>query len=124
MLLRLKKTLTAATVLTTLLASQQALAHAHLASASPADKSVISDVPKTLTLTFTEGVEASFSGVAVTTAEGKPVDAGKITVDSADNKVVHVPVNAELKAGTYQVNWHVLSVDGHKTKGTYNFTVK
>jgi len=120
----LKKTCIAAAMFSTLLASQQALAHAHLASASPADQAVVTTSPNTLTLTFTEGIEGSFSGVSVVTTEGKNVDAGKLTVDSSDNKTVHVPLNGELKAGSYQVNWHVLSVDGHKTKGTYTFSVK
>ncbi|WP_250381188.1 copper resistance protein CopC, partial [Escherichia coli] len=26
--------------------------------------------------------------------------------------------------GTYIVDWHVVSVDGHKTKGHYTFSVK
>jgi methionine-rich copper-binding protein CopC len=35
-----------------------------------------------------------------------------------------VPVTDELVAGTYTVEWHVLSTDGHKSRGTYGFTVK
>ncbi len=124
MVLRMKKAFTAATVLAAALVSQQALAHAHLASASPASKAEVSSSPKELTLTFTEGVEASFSGASLTGADGKAIDTAKATVDSADNKVLHIPLASELKAGEYMVDWHVLSVDGHKTKGMYNFTVK
>jgi methionine-rich copper-binding protein CopC len=28
-----------------------------------------------------------------------------------------------LPPGTYKVNWHVLSVDIHKTQGSYSFSV-
>jgi methionine-rich copper-binding protein CopC len=35
-----------------------------------------------------------------------------------------VPITGILAAGTYQVSWHALSNDGHKTKGTYSFVVK
>ncbi|WP_313160064.1 copper resistance protein CopC, partial [Mixta calida] len=35
-----------------------------------------------------------------------------------------VPLEKPLPGGSYQVNWHVLSVDGHKTKGSYTFSVK
>jgi len=28
-----------------------------------------------------------------------------------------------LKPGTYLVSWHVVSVDTHRTSGTYKFTV-
>jgi methionine-rich copper-binding protein CopC len=34
-----------------------------------------------------------------------------------------VPVSEALGAGTYTVEWHVLSTDGHKTNGSYIFTV-
>jgi methionine-rich copper-binding protein CopC len=35
-----------------------------------------------------------------------------------------VGLSQPLQAGSYQVNWHVLSVDGHKTAGSYRFSVK
>lgn len=124
MLVRLRTTLTAAAVFATLLVSQQALAHAHLALATPADNSVVSDSPQAIVLTFTEGVEAGFSGASVKGPEGKTVETGKATVDSANAKVLNIPVESTLTAGDYSVSWHVLSVDGHKTKGTYRFTVK
>lgn len=124
MLVTLKKTFAAAAVLATLLVSQQALAHAHLASASPANEAVVSTSPQALTLSFTEGIEARFSGASLTAADGKSIATGNASVDSADNKVLNVPLSAALAAGEYKVNWHVLSVDGHKTKGEYRFTVK
>jgi len=124
MLLHLKKAIAATAVLVTLLVSQQALAHAHLASAMPADKAVIGTSPTALTLTFTEGVEPNFSSATLMGADGTMVSTGKLSVDKADNKVVTVLLNTPLKAGNYVVDWHVLSVDGHKTKGSYNFTLK
>ncbi|MFS2222563.1 copper homeostasis periplasmic binding protein CopC [Pantoea sp. B65] len=124
MLQRLKNVIVATSFLAALIVSQQAFAHAHLASATPADKATISESPKMLTLTFTEGVEPKFSGVMLMGADGSMVHTGKFTVDSADNKVVNVPLTAPLKTGSYRVDWHVLSVDGHKTKGSYNFTLK
>ncbi|WP_099063035.1 copper homeostasis periplasmic binding protein CopC [Serratia sp. BW106] len=124
MLQRLKKAIVATAVLAVLVVSQQAFAHAHLASATPADKAAINESPKMLTLSFTEGVEPKFSGVMLMGADGSMINTGKFTVDSADSKVVNVPLTAPLKSGSYQVDWHVLSVDGHKTKGSYNFTLK
>ena len=119
-----KKTVAAAGILASLLISQQALAHAHLTSALPADKSMVSESPTTLTLTFTEGIEARFSGASIIAADGNKIASGKASVDDADNKTLHVPVNSQLTAGDYRVDWHVLSVDGHKTKGSYTFSLK
>ncbi|HIH4669070.1 TPA: copper resistance protein CopC [Citrobacter amalonaticus] len=39
-------------------------------------------------------------------------------------KQLIVPLDETLKPGQYTVNWHVVSVDGHKTKGQYTFSVK
>lgn len=124
MLHRLKKAIVATGVLATFIVSQQAFAHAHLMSAIPADKASISESPKMLTLTFTEEVEPKFSGVMLMEEDGHMVKTGNFTVDSADKKVVNVSLTAPLKPGSYRVDWHVLSVDGHKTKGSYNFTFK
>lgn len=35
-----------------------------------------------------------------------------------------IPVSEALGPGAYTVEWHVLSTDGHKTNGSYTFTVK
>jgi methionine-rich copper-binding protein CopC len=35
-----------------------------------------------------------------------------------------VPVIGTLQPGIYTVEWHALSTDGHKTTGSYSFTVK
>ncbi|EFF0775469.1 hypothetical protein CCF12_004236, partial [Escherichia albertii] len=41
-----------------------------------------------------------------------------------DKNQLIIPLADPLKPGTYTVNWHVVSVDGHKTKGQYTFSVK
>jgi methionine-rich copper-binding protein CopC len=43
---------------------------------------------------------------------------------SSDGKELTVPLTAPLTAGTYAVAWHALAADGHKSTGTYDFTVK
>jgi hypothetical protein len=48
---------------------------------------------------------------------------GKPSVDPADNSVLVAPVPQALKPGVYTVTWHVVSVDTHKTQGSFNFTV-
>ncbi|MBN0856945.1 copper resistance protein CopC, partial [Pseudomonas aeruginosa] len=52
------------------------------------------------------------------------VATGKLT-RSADNPAeVTLPLAEALPPGEYTVAWHVVSVDGHKTKGQYTFSVK
>ncbi|WFL65883.1 copper homeostasis periplasmic binding protein CopC [Pantoea sp. X85] len=108
----------------TLAFSQVAMAHAHLKTPVPADKAVVETSPQNLTLTFTEDVEAAFSGVDVLNAQHQPVAVGKAKLNDKQHDQLIVPINQPLPSGNYQVNWHVLSVDGHKTKGSYTFSVK
>jgi copper resistance protein C len=98
--------------------SVAAEAHAMLDHASPALGSTISTPPGQVTLYFTEQLEPKFSGAEVRKGAGNRVDRGV----SVSGKVMRVSVGS-LAAGTYTVTWHVLSVDTHKTQGSFSFTV-
>jgi methionine-rich copper-binding protein CopC len=93
-------------------------AHARLDHASPAVGSTVSASPGQVTLFFTEALEPKFSGAEVHNSAGARVDAGS----SASGNTLHVSVKS-LSPGAYTVNWHVLSVDTHKTQGSFSFRV-
>lgn len=113
-----------ACVLAAGLLSQQALAHAHLKTETPAADSQVSVAPTELTLGFSEGVEPSFSKVQLSGPDHQPVKIGDFKLAAKDNTQVLIGLPAPLASGKYVVSWHVVSVDGHKTQGTYGFTVK
>jgi methionine-rich copper-binding protein CopC len=97
-------------------------AHARLDHASPAVGSTVERAPASLSLFFTEPVEAAFSGATVHNAAGQRVDGGRAQI-ARDNKMqLQVPLK-QLPPGTYKVDWHVLSTDTHKSKGSFSFTV-
>ena len=104
------------------LIGQAAFAHAFLDRASPAVGSEVSGSPSTLNLTYTEPVEPLFSTVQVTDASGARVDEGKTTPQD-DGRILSVKLKT-LPPGVYAVEWHVTSVDTHKTEGHFTFTVK
>lgn len=104
--------------------SSLAAAHAHLQSSLPAAKAQVTTSPDALTLNFSEDIEAALSGVTLLDDAQKPVATAKSRVESGQKKRLIVGLPQPLKAGSYQVNWHVLSVDGHKTAGSYRFSVK
>ncbi|SFM98573.1 hypothetical protein SAMN05216516_101671 [Izhakiella capsodis] len=116
--------LSVATVLSLLATMQQAQAHAHLKSSEPAANAEVTTSLKQLTLTFTEGLEPAFSDVILKDSQGAVVPTGKALVSKRNRQQIVLPLIAPLAAGAYQVNWHVLSTDGHKTKGNYSFTMK
>lgn len=116
--------LTASALATALLASPAALAHAHLKNQYPAANARVEASPQALTLTFSEDIEPAFSGVTLNNEKQQPMPTGKVGRTAAKHNQMIVPLEKPLPGGEYQVDWHVLSVDGHKTQGKYSFSVK
>jgi methionine-rich copper-binding protein CopC len=56
----------------------------------------------------------------VSDAAGHDVTVAEATVASNRMSVTLKP----LAPGTYKVTWHAVSVDTHRTQGSYEFTVK
>lgn len=103
------------------LAPVAALAHGHLDHAQPAVGSTVA-APKEVSLWFTEAVEPKFSSIAVRDAKGTAMQIGKAEV-AADNKANLKIKVKPLAPGVYKVMWKILSVDTHRTQGSFSFTV-
>ena len=116
--------ITITTLFTALTVSSSAFAHAHLKHQYPAADAAVTAAPQAITLNFSEGVEANFSGLTLTGPQQTVVKTGTAKRNEKDDKQLIVPVDEAMKPGDYQVDWHVVSVDGHKTKGKYHFSVK
>jgi len=114
----------AAFVALALAAPSAAFAHALLVKAVPAVGGTVSASPTQLKLSFSEGVEPRFSGVELQSADGRAVATGTPSVDPSDKATLIVPIKSALAAGGYKVSWHVVSVDTHKTQGSFTFDVK
>ena len=99
-------------------------AHAHpeLQSAEPAAGGTTAS-PQQIKITFNESVMAQFSGVEVKDKAGKMITTGKATVDPANKKQLVVPLKEQLPPGEYKVEWHAVSDDTHRVKGSYSFSV-
>ena len=106
------------------LPAASALAHAHLAKATPAADAMEAVAPTKLLLEFNEAIEPKFSGVTVTDPDKAVVKLGAAAAQAGNAAILIIPIAEPLKAGKYTVDWHALSADGHKVKGSYSFTVK
>lgn len=95
-----------------------AQAHAMLEHADPGAGTTV-PAPKAVILEYSEPLEAAFSDVAVTDAGGNDVAAG---ASSATGRTMQIRLKP-LKPGTYRVQWHAVSIDTHRTAGSYTFTV-
>lgn len=100
------------------------LAHAHpqMQSAEPAAGTTAAS-PKQIRILFNEAVIPQFSGVEVRDTAGKLIATGKSETDPANKKILVVPVKQELAPGEYKIDWHAVSDDTHRVKGSYSFSV-
>src|SRR4051812_13156750 len=106
-------------VVLALLAPAAAHAHAMLDHASPPVGSTVGAPPKEVVLSFTEKLEPKFSSINVQNASGASVNAGSARASGTE---MRVGLKA-LSPGTYKVLWRVLSVDTHRTNGSFTFHV-
>ncbi|KFG92106.1 Copper resistance protein CopC [Sphingobium herbicidovorans NBRC 16415] len=107
-----------------------AMAHPKLLSSTPAANATVAK-PTRLTLTFSEKLLAPTSGVDLTMTgmpgmanhAPMPIKGFKTAVEG-DGKTLAVTLPRALPAGSYDLNWHVVSADQHKITGKYSFSVK
>lgn len=96
-----------------------AFAHAELVESDPAPGAVLERSPATITLQFTETVEADTSGVRVFDTDGARVDQGGTEVSG---RTVRLPLPS-LDDGSYVVTWRVVSGDSHPIQGAFTFQI-
>ncbi|HQT37883.1 MAG TPA: copper resistance protein CopC [Acidocella sp.] len=99
-----------------------AFAHAYPLHENPRANAVLKTSPKVVSITFTEGINAHFSGIIVTAPNGQRVDNGVGALDSKNRTLLSIGINSPLVPGVYTVVWHALSEDGHRTQGSYQFS--
>ena len=102
---------------------QPALAHPKLTATVPAADAQ-AQPPQEIRLSFSEALVAKFSGLDLKDKEGKRIETGPAASDPKDRKQLIVPVKAVLAPGRYTVEWHAVSEDTHRVKGSYFFEVK
>ena len=103
------------------LSTTNASAHAHLESSTPAANATV-QAAATITLRFSDPLEPRFSGFEITDAHNHTVNAPSHPDPS--NPAIYVATPATpLAPGLYHVNWHLVAHDGHRMRGTFDFTV-
>lgn len=107
-----------AALIATLDPARQALAHASLLSAEPADGITIPEPPKTLKLDFNEPVSPLV--MRLVDPSGRVTTLMHVT---AANKSVMITAPAMPQQGSYILSWRVVSADGHPVGGVVSFAV-
>lgn len=117
-----KTSTVAIAVIAAILSSGVAFAHPQLQASDPAAGATTTS-PKQIRITFNEVVIPKFSGIEITDKTGRTITIGKSQIDPANKKLLVVPVKEELSPGEYKIDWHAVSDDTHRVKGTYTFSV-
>ena len=95
--------------------------HATLVSSEPAANSHLASPPTRVRLVYSEPIEGKLAKVSIVPATAAPMVL-RAGADPRDVHAVIAPVDA-LGAGSYKVEWRVVSADGHAVDGTFSFTV-
>ena len=103
-------------------ATPAARMHATLLSSEPAKGSTVAASPSRIYLVFSEEVEASLGGIRLVGPGGRTV-ALKTTADPRNVSALVGSVATPLDAGTWRVEWRIVSEDGHPIDGTFTFVV-
>jgi methionine-rich copper-binding protein CopC len=102
--------------------ARPASAHDHLSSMAPAAGSRLSSVPPQVSLTFDEPVGALGSTLTVTDPSGARIDA-RVPEVAGRTIGVSLAVPAAPLKGTYEVDYRVVSADGHVVSDRESFEV-
>src|SRR6478735_7538356 len=99
-------------------------AHSRLESSTPSAGSILPSVPPTVSMTFTEAVDSSYSSASLVASTGETVSAITLTVDPQNAQTALLAIaSPDQPPGVYTIVWRVLSaVDGHATTGTLSFS--
>ena len=102
---------------------QTAWGHAFPQRADPPAGAAVAVAPALVRLWFDAALEPAFSSLRIQTAHGQPINHEEGRVDPGDATLLTVRL-PPLASGTYRVLWSVVARDGHRTAGTYTFTVQ
>jgi methionine-rich copper-binding protein CopC len=97
-----------------------ALAHSDLVSADPADGSVLEAAPATVLLSFSEPIAEGTAAVSMEDDTGMVVRILDLQVQDADLVVAWPP---GMTGTDYNLNYRVVSADGHPVEGSLAYTL-
>lgn len=111
------------------LAASPATAHPKLLVATPAAGATVAK-PARVQMRFSEKLVPNFSGADLVMVgmpgmkDHPPVKVTSLAAVASDGRTLVLTPTRPLGAGTYRVDWHVVSADTHRITGTLAFAVK
>lgn len=97
-----------------------AAAHDYLVETDPAEGAVLTDSPEALSLTFSAELLEVAPAIILTDSAGTTIVEATPELERA---AAVVPLDKPLPDDDYRLAWSVVSSDGHRIQGSYEFTV-
>ncbi|MDP1719476.1 MAG: copper resistance protein CopC [Candidatus Nanopelagicaceae bacterium] len=101
-----------------------AFAHAGLVSSTPESGAHLAVLPSQVKLEFGENLltlgDAQTNVLVVKDPDGIQIDKSDSTISG---RFLSVRLNSGSKAGTFTVDWRIVSEDGHPVEGSFRFSV-
>ena len=101
-----------------------AAGHAEFESADPAPGTSLEAAPETITIWFTQSLQAPDSWIRVFTADGVRVDQNDSRILSENDHSMVVSLRSGLGEGAYSVSWQSLAADGDGLTGSFQFGIR
>lgn len=121
---RIQTTLLVVLILWTGMPLPAAFAHAGLVSSIPASGAHLTVLPSQVKLEFGENLltlgDAQTNVLVVKDPDGVQIDKSDSSISGRFLSVSLVPSN---KGGTFSANWRIVSEDGHRVEGSFQFSV-
>lgn len=111
----------AATLCFVIFAPSAVWAHAFPEAEQPRVGSTVSSPPARVSIKYDAPIQSLFSKLKVLDSSGKAVTIGSPKV-GPDHRTLSIRLKP-LKPGNYTVKWSVVAEDGHRTEGSYGFTL-
>jgi copper resistance protein C len=113
--------MTAIAVAVVVLVPRIALAHAVLVKSTPVANSTVQGPTVAIAIQYNSRVDGKRSTFLVADGSGESKALAIEPQSAPDTLTAHV---SQLRPGKYDLNWQVLAVDGHITRGKIPFEVK
>ncbi len=108
-----------------LLVPANANAHAGVVGTSPSQDQVLNEMPKEISITFSEELltisNQEVNTLSLTAFDGPPVELSNVTV--AGNTLSASIPSGEYTPGVYEVVYRIVSADGHKVSDSFTFSL-
>jgi methionine-rich copper-binding protein CopC len=102
--------------------ARYAMAHAFPSAQQPPAGSTLRQCPSEVAISFDAPVESLFAKMQVINEAGQIESEGEPRL-SDDHHRLWIPLKQHLPPGDYTVKWSIVAEDGHRTEGSFSFTV-